>query len=78
MELLDAATLSSCYTLKCRYNIEEWGQDQLDEFRKKIVAKLILSKENTVRVEAINQSNKMGRQTKPSAPEKSLCSSFYS
>ncbi|MED6146089.1 hypothetical protein PIB30_031331 [Stylosanthes scabra] len=65
MELLDAATLSGCYIFKCQYSLEELGQ--LDEFRKKIVSKLILSKENTLRVEAINQANKMGRQTKPSA-----------
>ncbi|MED6137637.1 hypothetical protein PIB30_066781 [Stylosanthes scabra] len=72
MELLDAATLSGYFTFKCRYNIEDWGQDQLDEFRKKIVSKLILSKENTLIVEAINQANKIERQTKPSAALKSL------
>ncbi|MED6152101.1 hypothetical protein PIB30_088764 [Stylosanthes scabra] len=67
MELLDAATLLGCFTFKCQYSIDKWGQDQLDEFRKKIVSKMILSKENTLRVEAFNQANKMGRQTKPSA-----------
>ncbi|MED6116430.1 hypothetical protein PIB30_100299, partial [Stylosanthes scabra] len=41
---------------------------QLDDFRKKIVSKLILSKENTLRVEA---NNIMGRQTKPSVALKS-------
>ncbi|MED6214424.1 hypothetical protein PIB30_102971, partial [Stylosanthes scabra] len=71
MELLDAAGLSGCYSFKCRYNIEEWGQDKLDGFRREIVAKLILSKENTLRVEAINQATKMGRQPKPSAALKS-------
>ncbi|MED6139067.1 hypothetical protein PIB30_080389 [Stylosanthes scabra] len=67
MELLDATTLLSCYEFKVRYNLEEWGQDKLDGFRREIVAKLILSKENTLRVEAINQANMMGCQTKPSA-----------
>ncbi|MED6115712.1 hypothetical protein PIB30_093293 [Stylosanthes scabra] len=67
MELLDAAMLSSCYAYKVRYNLEEWGQDKLDGFRREMVAKLILSKENTLRVEAISQANKMGRQTKPFA-----------
>ncbi|MED6207551.1 hypothetical protein PIB30_036798 [Stylosanthes scabra] len=71
MELLDQATLLGCYEFKIRYNLEEWGQDRLDRFRKEIVAKLILSKENTLRVEAMNQANKMGRQTKPSAALKS-------
>ncbi|MED6200152.1 hypothetical protein PIB30_082406 [Stylosanthes scabra] len=60
MELLDAATLSGCYEFKIRYKLEEWGQDRLNGFRKEIVAKLILSKENTLRVEAMNQANKMG------------------
>ncbi|MED6225355.1 hypothetical protein PIB30_092894, partial [Stylosanthes scabra] len=41
--------------------------DKVDGFRREIMAKLILSKENTLRVKAINQANKMGRQTKPSA-----------
>ncbi|MED6152876.1 hypothetical protein PIB30_096183 [Stylosanthes scabra] len=71
MELLDAAGLSGCYTFKCRYSLDDWGQDKLDGFRREIVAMLILSKENTLRVEAINQANKMGRQTKPSAALKS-------
>ncbi|MED6148234.1 hypothetical protein PIB30_051113 [Stylosanthes scabra] len=57
MELLDKENLRTHSTL--------------DEFIKKIVSKLILSKENTLRVEAINQANKMGCQTKSSAALKS-------
>ncbi|MED6172918.1 hypothetical protein PIB30_054334 [Stylosanthes scabra] len=57
--------------------------DQLDQFRKDIVAKLIMSKENTLNVEAIKQASnmtleaiteateKMGRKPKPSAALKS-------
>ncbi|MED6173715.1 hypothetical protein PIB30_062245 [Stylosanthes scabra] len=71
MELLDAAGLSGCYTFKYRYSLEDWGHDKLDGFRREIMAKLILSKENTLRVEAINQTNKMGCLTKPSAALKS-------
>ncbi|MED6213119.1 hypothetical protein PIB30_090175 [Stylosanthes scabra] len=71
MELLDAATLSGCYQYKIRYDLEEWGQDRLDGFRAKFVAKLILSNENTLRVEAVKQANKMGRQVRPSAALKS-------
>ncbi|MED6129453.1 hypothetical protein PIB30_108094 [Stylosanthes scabra] len=67
MELLDAATLSGCYAYKVRYSLDEWGQDKLDGFRREIVSRLIFSKENTLRVDAISQVNKMGRQTKPSA-----------
>ncbi|MED6115951.1 hypothetical protein PIB30_095602 [Stylosanthes scabra] len=72
MEPLDAATLSGCYEFKVLYNLEEWGQDRLDEFRAEFVAKLILSDENTLRVEAVKQANKMGCQTRPSASLKSL------
>ncbi|MED6187555.1 hypothetical protein PIB30_077576 [Stylosanthes scabra] len=46
--LLDVAALSAAYTFKLRYNIEEWSQDQLDQFRKEIVSKLIMSKDNTL------------------------------
>ncbi|MED6189964.1 hypothetical protein PIB30_101149 [Stylosanthes scabra] len=60
MELLDAATLSGCYAYKVRYSLENGG-------KREIVSRLILSKENTLRVDAISQVNKMGRQTKPSA-----------
>ncbi|MED6126764.1 hypothetical protein PIB30_081681 [Stylosanthes scabra] len=56
MELLDAATLSSCYQYKVRYDLEEWGQDRLDGFRAEIVAKLILSDENTLKMEAMTQA----------------------
>ncbi|MED6135017.1 hypothetical protein PIB30_042340 [Stylosanthes scabra] len=71
MELLDAATLLGCYQYKFRYDLEEWGQDRLDGFRAEIVAKLILSDENTLRVEAMTQAKKMGRQVRPSAALKS-------
>ncbi|MED6212622.1 hypothetical protein PIB30_085272 [Stylosanthes scabra] len=83
MELLDAAALSAAYTFKLRYSIEEWSQDQLDQFRKEIVSKLIMSKDITLNVEAINQAmnmtpeaiteakTKMGGQPKPSAALKS-------
>ncbi|MED6112729.1 hypothetical protein PIB30_064269 [Stylosanthes scabra] len=37
MELLDAATLSGCYEFKVRYNLEEWGQDKLDGFRREML-----------------------------------------
>ncbi|MED6164361.1 hypothetical protein PIB30_089154 [Stylosanthes scabra] len=83
MELLHVAALSAAHTFKLRYNIEEWSQDQLDQFRKKIVSKLIMSKDNTLNVEAIKQASnmileaiteareKMRRQPKPSAALKS-------
>ncbi|MED6173405.1 hypothetical protein PIB30_058988 [Stylosanthes scabra] len=83
MELIDVAGLSAAHTFKLPYSTEEWSQDQLDQFRKEIVSKLIMSKDNTLNVEAINQASnmtleaitearkKMGRQSKPSAALKS-------
>ncbi|MED6146619.1 hypothetical protein PIB30_036207 [Stylosanthes scabra] len=83
MELLDPAALSAAFIFKLQYSIEEWSQARLDEFKKEIVSKLIMSEENTLSVEAINQASnmtleaiteakkKMGRQTKPSATLKS-------
>ncbi|MED6184076.1 hypothetical protein PIB30_043926 [Stylosanthes scabra] len=45
--------------------------DRLDGFRAEFVAKLILSDENTLRVEAVKQENKMRHQVRPSAALKS-------
>ncbi|MED6177343.1 hypothetical protein PIB30_097332 [Stylosanthes scabra] len=78
MELLDVAALSAAHTFKIQYNIEEWNEDKLDQFRKEIVSKLIMSKDNTLN-NAINQAlnmtweaitkarTRIGRQPKPSA-----------
>ncbi|MED6150370.1 hypothetical protein PIB30_071633 [Stylosanthes scabra] len=83
MKLLDVAALSAAHTFKIQYNIEEWNEDQLDQFRKEIVSKLIMSKDNTLNVNAINQvlnmtreaiteaRTRIGRQPKPSAALKS-------
>ncbi|MED6167986.1 hypothetical protein PIB30_008011 [Stylosanthes scabra] len=68
MELIDPTKLHGC----CTYNIEEWTDPMLNEFRKKIVAKTILSKENTMRADAIRAAQEM-RRIKPSA---ALCSPF--
>ncbi|MED6220509.1 hypothetical protein PIB30_045497 [Stylosanthes scabra] len=83
MELLDVAALSAAHTFKIQYDIEEWNEDQLDQFRKEIVSKLIMSKDNTLNVNAINQAlnmtreaitearTRIGRQPKPFAALKS-------
>ncbi|MED6215935.1 hypothetical protein PIB30_003142 [Stylosanthes scabra] len=62
MELLDAATLSGAYTFKTRCLVEEWNQDQLDEFRKEIVSKVLMSKYNTLNIEAMNQATNMTQE----------------
>ncbi|MED6208023.1 hypothetical protein PIB30_041194 [Stylosanthes scabra] len=61
MELIEVAAL---------YSIEEWSQDQLDQFRKDIVAKMIMSKENTLNVEAIKQASNMTLEAITEAREK--------
>ncbi|MED6183410.1 hypothetical protein PIB30_037596 [Stylosanthes scabra] len=85
MELLDTAGIAGSYMFQTRYAIEEWDQDQLDEFRKEIVVKVLFSKHSTLRVEAMNQVQSMNmesiteareraksrRQTRPSAALKS-------
>ncbi|MED6222648.1 hypothetical protein PIB30_066328 [Stylosanthes scabra] len=90
MELIEVAALSAAQTFKLPYSIEEWSQDQLDQFKKDIVARLIMSKENTLSVEVIKQASNMtleaitearenmGRKPKPSAALKPLCTSFNS
>ncbi|MED6170762.1 hypothetical protein PIB30_034241 [Stylosanthes scabra] len=79
MEFLDAAALSGAFAFKTQCQIEEWDQDQLNEFRKDFVSKVLLSENNTLNVEAISQATsmtqeaitearrRMPRRTKPSA-----------
>ncbi|MED6177840.1 hypothetical protein PIB30_101797 [Stylosanthes scabra] len=54
MEMIDPTILAGC----CTYNIEQWTE--------KIVAKIILSKENSLRAEAIKEAHNM-RLTRPAA-----------
>ncbi|MED6167252.1 hypothetical protein PIB30_001148 [Stylosanthes scabra] len=79
MKVLDSAALSGAYAFKTRCPIEEWDQDQLNEFRKEIVSKVLKSEHNTLNIEAISQATnmtqeaitearrRMPRRTKPSA-----------
>ncbi|MED6128231.1 hypothetical protein PIB30_095589 [Stylosanthes scabra] len=62
MEMIDPTILAGC----CTYNIEQWTEPMLLEFRQKIVAKIILSKENSLREEAIKEAHNM-RLTRPAA-----------
>ncbi|MED6193767.1 hypothetical protein PIB30_022555 [Stylosanthes scabra] len=55
MKLIDPTKLHGC----CTYNIEQWTDPMLNEFRKKIVAKIIMSKENTMRADAIRAAHEM-------------------
>ncbi|MED6124175.1 hypothetical protein PIB30_056637 [Stylosanthes scabra] len=62
MELIDPTILASC----CTYNIEQWTEPMLEEFRKKLVVKIIMSKENSLRADAIKGAQNT-RLTRPSA-----------
>ncbi|MED6137912.1 hypothetical protein PIB30_069494 [Stylosanthes scabra] len=62
MEVLDSAALSSAYTFKTRCPIEEWDQDQLNEFKKEIVSKVLMSEHNTLNIEAISQATNMTQE----------------
>ncbi|MED6113134.1 hypothetical protein PIB30_068077 [Stylosanthes scabra] len=55
MEMIDPTILAGC----CTYNIKQWTEPMLVEFRKKIIAKIILSKENCLRAEAIKEAHNM-------------------
>ncbi|MED6130701.1 hypothetical protein PIB30_003279 [Stylosanthes scabra] len=70
MELHDTAAIAGAYMFKTRYAIEEWDQDQLDEFRREIVAKLLFSEHNTLRVEARNQVQSMSMESITEARER--------
>ncbi|MED6196740.1 hypothetical protein PIB30_050221 [Stylosanthes scabra] len=59
MELLDTASIAGAYMFQTRYTIEQWDQDQVDEFRKEIVTKVSFSEHNTLKMEAINQVRSM-------------------
>ncbi|MED6192722.1 hypothetical protein PIB30_012892 [Stylosanthes scabra] len=78
IEVLDSAALSGAYAFKIRCPIGEWDLDQLNEFRKEIVSKVLMSEHNTLNIEAISQATnmtqeaitearrRMPRRTKPS------------
>ncbi|MED6197495.1 hypothetical protein PIB30_056962 [Stylosanthes scabra] len=70
MQLIEGAALSAAHTFQLPYNIEEWSQDQLDQFRKDIVAKVIMSMENTLNVEAIKQASNMTMEVSTAELEK--------
>ncbi|MED6135408.1 hypothetical protein PIB30_046147 [Stylosanthes scabra] len=62
MELIDPTKLAGC----CTYDPEQWTEPMLNEFRKKIVTKIIMSKENSMRADAIVAVQNM-RVARPSA-----------
>ncbi|MED6151656.1 hypothetical protein PIB30_084527 [Stylosanthes scabra] len=64
MKLIDPTILIDCSKGNKEYNIETWPEPKLEEFRKSIVAKIMLSKSNAWRVETIRKANRM-RNTKP-------------
>ncbi|MED6142793.1 hypothetical protein PIB30_000992 [Stylosanthes scabra] len=70
MELLDTAGIAGAYMFQTCYAIEEWDQDQLDEFRREIVAKVLFSEHNTIRDIAMNQVQSMSMESITEARER--------
>ncbi|MED6148042.1 hypothetical protein PIB30_049503 [Stylosanthes scabra] len=66
MELIDPTDLADCCEANNGYNIEKWGELKLEEFRKQIVTKILLSRDNEKRMETIRLLNEM-RNIKPAA-----------
>ncbi|MED6210754.1 hypothetical protein PIB30_067068 [Stylosanthes scabra] len=66
MELIDPTVLADYCEADKGYNIEKWAEPKLDAFRKQIVAKIVLSKDNEKRMETIRQLNEM-RNIRPTA-----------
>ncbi|MED6148446.1 hypothetical protein PIB30_053283 [Stylosanthes scabra] len=59
MELIDPTGLAASCEANKGYNIDKWGEPKLEEFRKQIVAKIMLSKDNEKRMETIWILNEM-------------------
>ncbi|MED6222135.1 hypothetical protein PIB30_061484 [Stylosanthes scabra] len=66
MELIDPTVLKECSSSNKEYNIETWTEPKLDEFRKDIVSKIMLSESNAWRMETMRKANGM-RNTRPAA-----------
>ncbi|MED6175777.1 hypothetical protein PIB30_081492, partial [Stylosanthes scabra] len=66
MELIDPTGLAASCEANRGYNIDKWGEPKLEEFRKELVAKIILSKDNEKRLETIRILNDM-RNIRPAA-----------
>ncbi|MED6122814.1 hypothetical protein PIB30_043404 [Stylosanthes scabra] len=66
MELIDPMGLAASCEANKGYNIDKWGEPKLQEFRKQIVAKIMLSKDNEKRMETIRVLNEM-RNIRPAA-----------
>ncbi|MED6135398.1 hypothetical protein PIB30_046060 [Stylosanthes scabra] len=64
MEFIDPTVLKECSSSNKEYNIETWTEPKLDEFRKDIVAKIMLSESNAWRMETMRKANGM-RNTRP-------------
>ncbi|MED6206767.1 hypothetical protein PIB30_029854 [Stylosanthes scabra] len=66
MELIDPTGLAASCEANKGYNIDKWAEPKLEEFKKQIVAKIMLSKNNEKRIETIRLLNEM-RNIRPAA-----------
>ncbi|MED6157738.1 hypothetical protein PIB30_026134 [Stylosanthes scabra] len=67
MEELDPTILKECHDGTRRHNIQSWTAVELEKFREKIVANILLSPKNTMRLDVITEVNEI-RFSRPAAP----------
>ncbi|MED6177401.1 hypothetical protein PIB30_097756 [Stylosanthes scabra] len=66
MEELDPTTLRESHARTKAYNIPPWTSADLDKFREKIVANILLSPKNLMRMDVVTEVNEI-RLIKPAA-----------
>ncbi|MED6112662.1 hypothetical protein PIB30_063623 [Stylosanthes scabra] len=77
MEELDPTTLRDSHAGTKEHNIPLWTSADLDKFREKIVANILLSPENFMRMDVVTEVNEI-RLTKPGAALRSPFTQFDS
>ncbi|MED6156367.1 hypothetical protein PIB30_013859 [Stylosanthes scabra] len=70
MEELDPTILKECHDETRRHNTQPWIVAELEKFREKIVSNILLSPENTMRLDVITEVNEI-RLSRPAAPLRS-------
>ncbi|MED6145836.1 hypothetical protein PIB30_028822 [Stylosanthes scabra] len=59
MEELDPTILRDCHAGTREHNIPPWNSAELEKFRKKIVSNILLSPENTMRMDVVTEVNEI-------------------
>ncbi|MED6168687.1 hypothetical protein PIB30_013669 [Stylosanthes scabra] len=70
MEEVDPTIVKECHDGTRRHNIQPWTAAELEKFKKKIISNILLSPENTMRLDVITEVNEI-RLSRPAAPLRS-------